>query len=144
MSENIRETDAAAEKIENGLRKYRLAPPPPELRQEILSGLTFRDRLPWSEMALRWALAMMIITLVWAQWNERVVTERMAGLERAAIARGTSSADDERLFKADSIERLTEGPILFVTVRAPLPPGLATDKIPVFISSVSQLKGGSS
>ena len=144
MRKKSSEPVSAHEKIEQRLRAYSLVRPRPEFRRELLSGASDQAKFPWSELALRWALAIMVLTLTWAQWNERAVTKRMIRLERSAVVRRGFPVVGEELIGMDVVKDWPKDPIFYAIIRAPLPPGLGTNRVPFYIGSLSQVRGGSS
>ena len=71
------------EALEKHLSAYRIDCPDPSLGARILARALEPVRTPRSERLLRWAWAALLITLVWAQWQERQTGERMAQTAQA-------------------------------------------------------------
>ena len=132
-------SDTSDSVLEERLRQYyTLTGPPPGLRDRVLSAAEGSSRLPRFEMALRWALAALVVTVAWAHWMERRTGERMARL--------ASSVTQEASSPALKTEKEPVGGFLVSLfrprARLPLVPGCTSTRLPIVASSLSLSEPG--
>lgn len=120
---------------------YALSPPPAGLRERVMHAAGRGPRLPMSEVALRWAIAAMVLTFIWAAWQERQTAEQMARLAQRSPHRGVEEAEP-----APPHEDMHTGIAtawLRPRIKMPLPPGYTSTRLDLRYSSLQpQWQGG--
>ncbi len=133
--------DKASEHL---LDHYALAPPPDALRDRVLATAPKKSDPPLSEIVLRYALVALVVTQVWAYWQEGQTAERMARLARESLAiryaeHGTPEPTGNDLHTA-----LTAA-IPALRMRMPLPPGYPSTRVEMWHTTLefNYLEGSS-
>ena len=119
--------DPGEEALEKRLSAYRMDGPDPSLRARILVRAAEPVRTPRSERLLRWAWAALLITLIWAHWQDRQTGERMAKTARTVVATETPHENDA----AESDSRW-----LHPRISLPLPEGYPSTRLRIRIGSL--------
>ncbi len=113
--------------LEAALGACTVAPPPAGLRERVLERAAKPAPLPRSEIALRWAIAALVVTMAWADWQERQTAERMA-----AVARVETRPIEPK-------PHTWKTALLNPRVTLPLPEGYASVRIARRVSSLPSL-----
>ncbi len=108
--------------VEERLGHYALSAPPPGLRDRILTAAAKKPDIPRSELALRWALAALVITFVWASWMERRTGEEMARIAAETPALPVEMIEEQTVMRQG--EGLLMATALETRRRLPLEPGI--------------------
>ncbi len=127
--------------IEKTLSAYSLASAPSGLRERVLSAASKPAKPLASEIALRWAIAALVLTCVWASWQERRTAELMA--QTAAKSRGVQSyAKKAPQTEPDGLLARIHQNMLNPRMRMPLPEGYASTRLTLKVSTIINAQTG--
>ena len=128
MATSTRHNESRDLDTEARLRRYALAAPPAALRGAVLDRVRVPARPPRSEVALGWALAMLVVVQIWGGWMERGTAARMA---RLGAPSGVSDSFQEPGRPNGWLESATyrvELAVLHPRYTLPLGPGVHTTR----------------
>ncbi|MBI5094851.1 MAG: hypothetical protein HZB26_20730 [Candidatus Hydrogenedentes bacterium] len=118
--------DHSTQDIEARLRRYSLSAPSANLRETVLELAGAPVKPPQFEMALRWALAALVVVQVWGGWMERRTGERMA---RLGAPQAPEISRDAAPGGLKGVGHEVELAILHPRYRLPLGPGIHTTRL---------------
>ena len=118
--------------VEALLARYRVPAPPAELRARVLSAAEGRSRPPFSTLAFRWAVMLLLCTWPWAVWMEHGTAAIMAQTAASSAAPQTQ--------QEDAFDHMLLAGILRPRVALPLPPGYPKVHFLLQICSVTEAR----
>jgi len=105
----------STKEVEALLARYRVPAPRAELRARVLSAAEGRSRLPFSTLASRWAVMLLLCTWPWAVWMEHGTA--------AIMAQTAASSAAPQVQQEDAFDHMLLAGLLRPRVALPLPPG---------------------
>lgn len=122
----------STEAVEALLARHRVPAPRVELRARVLAAAEGRSPLPFSTLASRWAVMLLLCTWPWAVWMEHGTA--------AIMAQTAASSAAPQIPQEDAFDHMLLAGILRPRVALPLPPGYPKVHFVLRTCSVTQAK----